>query len=186
MNSSKLGSSGRLKTIRAPAEPPRAISGTDTSLQAIAPPLVCLSLLVATGLRVSLQRRASSCPTISSCWRAKAMSASERPQTTRDSSRGKTAVAAVQPSRRHTARNTLSVPRSDAAPESREVVSDGLNQSLRCSCLSCGGMRGEIRRGFPEASPRTSQLFGHSDARLHTSLVFQELCQMPRNRPVAE
>ena len=35
VNSSKLGSSGRLKMMRAPAGPPRAISGTATSLQAI-------------------------------------------------------------------------------------------------------------------------------------------------------
>ena len=64
VNSSKLGSSGRLKMMSAPAGPPRAISGTATSLQAICPPLVCLSLLVATGLRVSMARRASSSPTI--------------------------------------------------------------------------------------------------------------------------
>src|SRR5688572_1123276 len=51
------------------------------------------------------------------------MSDSERPHNTRLSSRGKTAVAAVQPSRRHTARRTLSVLRSGTAPGSRMVFS---------------------------------------------------------------
>ena len=44
-----------------------------TSLQAIWPPLTCLSLLVAMGLRVSMQRRASSSPTMASCSRANAV-----------------------------------------------------------------------------------------------------------------
>ena len=81
--------------------------GTATSLQAIVPPLLCLSLLVAMGLRLSMQRRASSWPAMASCSRANAASPSERLQTTSASSRAKTAVAAVQPSRRQTAQNTF-------------------------------------------------------------------------------
>ena len=50
VNSSKLGSSGRLKMMSAPAGPPRAISGTATSLQAICPPLVVLEFVGRDGL----------------------------------------------------------------------------------------------------------------------------------------
>jgi hypothetical protein len=54
-----------------------------------------------------MQRRASSWPAMASCSRANAASPSERLQTTSASSRAKTAVAAVQPSRRQTAQNTF-------------------------------------------------------------------------------
>jgi hypothetical protein len=57
------------------------------------------------------------------CALANSMSAFERPHTTLFCSRGNTAAAAVHPSRRHTARNTLSVLRSEFAPASSEVTS---------------------------------------------------------------
>jgi hypothetical protein len=70
-------------------------------------------------LRVSITRRASSSPAMANCSRANTTS----PHTERDSSRGNKAVAAVQPSRRHTARNTLSVVRSPSAPTSSDLMS---------------------------------------------------------------
>ena len=124
VNSSKLGSSGRLKMMSAPAGPPRAISGTATSLQATCAAARVLEFVRGHGLagidRAAREFIADDGESVRARTRDRLPSGPTRRAIP---SRGNTAVAAVHPSRRQTARNTLSVLRSDFAPASSDLVS---------------------------------------------------------------
>ena len=135
VNSSKLGSSGRLKMMSAPAG---SAARDQRHRDELAGDLAAAGVLEFVGrdrlARFDRAARELVAGDAELLAREREVGFANGPRHARDSSRGNTAVAAVQPRRRQTARNTLSVLRSGDAPASSDLVSaDFTGLSAACS-----------------------------------------------------